>query len=84
MSLLNKKINVLHQIYEVYDQFATSLDLACEKYCADCCTCNVTLTTLEAYPIATHLAEKEDKRLLDRLVTDGVLRSFERNPYDAG
>ncbi len=34
---------------------ATSLDVACKKNCAHCCTANVTLTTLEGYKIVDHL-----------------------------
>lgn len=50
-----KKIQVLRRIYDLYDEVAISFASACRKYCAACCTCNVTLTTLEALPIITHL-----------------------------
>ena len=49
---LAKKLVVLEQIYEIYDNFAKGLDVACKKYCANCCTRNVTMTTLEGYKIA--------------------------------
>jgi Fe-S-cluster containining protein len=52
---LNSKLAVLEQIYGVYDEFVAGLDLACKKYCAVCCTRNVTLTTLEGYLIVTHM-----------------------------
>ena len=52
---LNSKIAVLNQIYSVYDEFLHTLHMACKKYCAECCTRNVTLTTLEGYLIATHM-----------------------------
>ncbi|MBW1709950.1 MAG: hypothetical protein JRJ73_08730, partial [Deltaproteobacteria bacterium] len=50
---LNLKIAVLDQICRIYDEFVAKLDIACEKYCADCCTRNVTMTTLEGYLMAT-------------------------------
>ena len=48
---LSKKLAALEKIYRIYDKFAAALDLACEKYCAHCCTTSVTLTTVEAYKI---------------------------------
>lgn len=67
MPPITQKINILNQIYAVYDQFTASLNLACEKYCATCCTCNVTLTTLEAYPIIEQLADRERTALRQSL-----------------
>jgi hypothetical protein len=52
---LNSKLAVLDQIYKIYDKFVAKLDIACKKYCAGCCTRNVTMTTLEGYLIATHM-----------------------------
>ena len=49
------KLAVLDQVYRIYDDFAASLDVACKKYCAECCTPNVTMTTLEACLIADHM-----------------------------
>ena len=48
-------MTALDRIYAVYDSFCTSQDVACKKYCAHCCTSNVTLTTLEGYKIVEHL-----------------------------
>ena len=45
------KLTALDKIYNLYDQFAASLDLACKKYCSHCCTTSVTLTTIEGYKI---------------------------------
>ncbi len=53
--MLERKIAALDRIYSVYDEFCDTLDLACKKYCAHCCTTNVTLTTLEGYKIVDHL-----------------------------
>lgn len=55
--MIAKKLAVLDRIYDIYDSFCTSLDVACEKACVHCCTTNVSLTTLEAYRIVDHLAE---------------------------
>lgn len=52
---LNTKLAIIEQLYDIYDQFIEDFDLACEKYCAHCCTANVTMTTLEGYRIVSHL-----------------------------
>ena len=54
--MITKKLEILELIYAVYDKFCTSLDVACQKKCAHCCTCNVTMTTLEGHKIIDHLA----------------------------
>jgi len=53
--MIAKKLAILDQIYAVYDRFCASLEVACKKNCAHCCTTNVTLTTLEGYKIVDHL-----------------------------
>jgi Fe-S-cluster containining protein len=59
MDLIDK-LAVLDQIYRIYDNFVSGLELACKKYCAHCCTTGVTLTTLEGYKIIQQL-ESEGK-----------------------
>lgn len=57
---LNDKLTVLEQMMAIYDQCVGEFDLACQKYCAHCCTANVTMTTLEGYRILTHLERTGD------------------------
>ncbi|MDY6789640.1 MAG: YkgJ family cysteine cluster protein [Thermodesulfobacteriota bacterium] len=57
MNFANKLV-ALDRIYQIYDHFTKGLDLACKRYCADCCTRNVTLTTLEGYKIADFLKQR--------------------------
>lgn len=54
MLSVEKKLTALNRVYAIYDEFVAHQDVACEKFCSDCCTCNVTLTSLEAYQIVTH------------------------------
>ncbi len=67
-----KKLAVLKKIYKIYDSLADTWSTACRRYCAACCTCNVTMTTLEGTLIAEKLADKGKTDLFDRLnaVTD--------------
>ena len=52
---IEQKLDLLNRIYGIYDAFARSLDVACRKYCAHCCTSNVSLTTLEGYRLVHSL-----------------------------
>lgn len=58
--MLEKKLAALEGIYVIYDNFMKTQDIACKKYCAHCCTANVTLTTLEGYYIISKLVTKEN------------------------
>ena len=64
---LNSKLAVLDQIYRVYDKFVARLHTACKKYCAGCCTRNVTMTTLEGYLIAKHMISYEKSSLFENI-----------------
>jgi Fe-S-cluster containining protein len=64
---LNSKLAVLDRIYKMYDEVMSGLPTACEKYCAGCCTRNVTLTTLEGYLIATHMMSYGKSNLFEQI-----------------
>lgn len=61
------KLAVLDRIYAIYDDFVEDLDVACRKYCALCCTRNVTLTSLEGYKIAGHLIDNGQFHLFAKM-----------------
>jgi len=52
---LEQRLMVLKKIYGLYDDASKHLDVACKKYCAACCTPNVTMTTIEGYLVADHM-----------------------------
>lgn len=54
---INAKLAILERMVALYDEFVETFDLACEKYCAHCCTANVTMTTLEGYLVIDHLIQ---------------------------
>jgi Fe-S-cluster containining protein len=56
---------ILNRLYGLYDQFTASLEVACKKYCCACCTCNVTLTTLEGYKILSSLDSDRITQMLE-------------------
>ncbi len=67
-----KKLTVLKKIYKIYDSLADTWPTACRRYCAACCTCNVTMTTLEGTLIAKELDDQGQTDLFNSLnvVTD--------------
>jgi hypothetical protein len=66
---LEKRLSALDKIYGIYDEFAATLDLACQRKCAHCCTPHVTLTTLEGYKLLRHLPLVLKTDLLDAFRT---------------
>lgn len=65
--MLTSKLTALDRIYAVYDRYCDTLDVACKKYCAHCCTSNVTLTTLEGYKIVDQLIAAGSLGIIDGL-----------------
>jgi len=71
------KLKILDRIYRLYDDILAPYDLACRKFCSDCCTRNVTVTTLEGYQIGSHLLFHDQMKFLERLKTDVSLPRFQ-------
>ncbi|MEW6670424.1 MAG: hypothetical protein AB1427_01900 [Thermodesulfobacteriota bacterium] len=74
---LDFKLKLLDRIYQLYDNVLASHRLACRKFCSDCCTRNVGLTTLEGYLIVRHLTLNDQMALLGQLKKDLPLPRFE-------
>ena len=50
------KLQQLEALYGAYEDITAEMEVACAKGCADCCTQNVVLTTLEGCRLAEQLA----------------------------
>lgn len=74
---LSRKLAVLEKIYAVYAEFTASLELACQKECAHCCTTSVILTTVEGYKIFKTLESKGDTWWIDRMRTASADKHFQ-------
>lgn len=61
------RIQSLGRIYGIYDRFIGQTEFACRRGCFDCCTCNVTLTSLEVDYIQFHLGPKETEVVVERI-----------------
>jgi hypothetical protein len=64
---LSSKLAVLDRIYAIYDDFVASLDLACRRHCAHCCTTGVTLTTVEGYKIVNKLEADGNMQWIEKI-----------------
>ena len=62
-------IKKLQKIYELYDRHVDTLELACEKYCADCCTASVTMTQLEGRLIVESISGEKYQHLCTRIMS---------------
>jgi Fe-S-cluster containining protein len=68
------KLALLDQIYSLFDDLARIENVACKRQCATCCTCNMTLTTLEGYKIIS-LLDARAKSILVQHVLDAAEQS---------
>ncbi|MCP4112101.1 MAG: hypothetical protein GY749_42335 [Desulfobacteraceae bacterium] len=73
---IDTKLAALGRILKIYDDFAGKLDTACKRYCSQCCTRNVTLTTLEGYSIAEHLVSNEKSELFEIIKNESAFKRF--------
>ena len=64
---LEQRLGILNKIYGLYNDVAKNLDVACNKYCAACCTPNVTMTSLEGYLIADHITSNGQTNLFEAI-----------------
>jgi Fe-S-cluster containining protein len=62
-----EKLLLLKKIYSIYEQYTNTLDLACRKGCAYCCTRNVVVTSLEGILIYNHLKSSSEGQLIDKV-----------------
>lgn len=58
-----REFEILTRIYALYDETMQNQKTICQKGCAACCTCNVTMTGLEAALLADALDLKAKKAL---------------------
>jgi Fe-S-cluster containining protein len=58
---------LLKAINQLFDDFVADQAVACRKSCAVCCTCNVTLTTLEGFLIVDQLNGQQRVNIFARL-----------------
>lgn len=73
---IKNKLDVLEQVYQIYDSFASNMDMACKKYCSDCCTKNVTMTSLEGYGIIDNIMSNGEEYVLKKFDAASYSKRF--------
>ncbi len=57
------KIAQLKSVYTIFKEVMKDFQVVCKEKCASCCTCNVTMTSLEADLILNSLNDKQLKKV---------------------
>lgn len=73
---VSQKLKVLRHMYQIYDEFVSGLDIACRRACADCCTRNVTLTTLEGYQLLVFLESEGKREVIAKIAAQASRKRF--------
>ena len=73
---VSQKLKVLRHMYQIYDEFVSDLDIACRRTCADCCTRNVTLTTLEGYQLLVFLESEGKREVIGKIAAQAFRKRF--------
>lgn len=73
---IRRKLDILEDLYSLYDATVAGEPQACEKGCAHCCTRNVTVTTLEGYRLMDALSAEALETLFGRLSTTAAKDRF--------
>jgi len=73
---IKKKMAILAEIYTLHENLMAEMDLACRVGCDLCCTRNVSVTSLEADLISSHLKAAARPDLDDSLMAAKSLPRF--------
>ncbi len=68
--LQKEKLGILKKLFILFDTFSEEIDKVCREGCSDCCTRNVTLTSLEAQYILSGLNVDEKNVILTKILNE--------------
>ncbi len=74
---MEKRCDVLARIYLLHDEYTRGHGAVCEQGCASCCTCNVTMTSLEYAFVVDGMGEREKNQLAQKVVQGRRERRFQ-------
>lgn len=77
MEKIDSRIQRLGSLYELYDRFIGETKFACHRGCSECCTCNVTLTSLEVDYIRFLLGARETEVIIERVRKNLSIKRFQ-------
>lgn len=67
----------LSRIYRLYDDYTENFTFACRKYCADCCTTGVTITSLEGRMIYDFFEPEKQEALFKQMISNSDTPRFQ-------
>jgi hypothetical protein len=73
MERADARLERLSRLYTLYDRFMGDSEFFCHRGCSACCTCNVTLTSLEVDHIRWHLGPEGTRAVVER-ISDNLSR----------
>lgn len=71
------RLDKLRQLYELYEVVMAKDQFVCYKGCSTCCTCNVTLTSLELDYIKVFLGPEQGEEIVDLFRKNLPLKRFQ-------
>ncbi len=74
---MENNIETLVQIYKIHDDYISALELKCKRRCADCCTRNVTLTSLEGYLLKQGFDDMYKEAVEKKLTLEATKKRFQ-------
>ncbi|MCP4671639.1 MAG: hypothetical protein GY857_10060, partial [Desulfobacula sp.] len=66
-SIIYRDIGKIQKLYQLYEKILSDTQVVCREKCADCCTCNVVVTSLEAAFIVQSLDSEKLADMKQRL-----------------
>jgi len=72
----DSNLELLKNVYSLYEEVIAPFDAVCQQKCASCCTCNVTMTSLEAALLVAALTEQEKKELQIRIALHSPVKRY--------
>ncbi|ACN13588.1 hypothetical protein HRM2_04740 [Desulforapulum autotrophicum HRM2] len=77
MERADERLERLSRLYALYDRFMGPKEFFCHRGCSTCCTCNVTLTTLEVDYIRCHLGPEGTEAIVERVRNNFSRKRFQ-------
>ncbi len=70
------KYDQLKAVFDLFESQVKNENWVCGQKCAECCTCNVTMTSLEAQFLASQLSVDLKQTIKDKLNTHAVSKKY--------
>ena len=77
MGIVKNACDLLAEIYQLHEQYTREQETACRPGCAVCCTCNVTMTSLEYAFMVRGMDAGEQKSLRESIMQNRSEKRFQ-------